>query len=91
MPEPRKASPYLKDLTARGEVSEGEELILVVRKQRKGREATPWLEPYRQRMARLATKCSEHFKGTDLQGPEKVRAMNRWLSEQLKKREGSRN
>lgn len=60
------------------------ELKIILKEQPVGREATPWLEPQREKFSRIARDCKEAFKGSKLRGADKVRAMNRWMSEHLK-------
>ncbi len=60
------------------------EYKLILRKQPVGREATPWLDAQREKFARVAGECKEAFKDSKLRGADKVRAMNRWMSERLK-------
>ena len=57
---------------------------LILRNQPVGREATPWLEPQRERLAQLAKECSLVFKDTKLKGAAKIRALNHWMSQRLK-------
>jgi len=60
------------------------ELRLILKEQPVGREATPWLEPQRDKFAQVARECKEAFKDSKLRGADRVRAMNRWMSERLK-------
>ena len=60
------------------------ELKLILKEQPIGREATPWLEPQREKFAQVARECSEAFKDSKLKGAAKVRAMNRWMAERLR-------
>lgn len=60
------------------------ELKLILKEQPVGREATPWLDPQRERFAQVARECSEAFKDSKLKGAAKVRAMNRWMAERLR-------
>ena len=60
------------------------ELKIILRETPTGRESTPWLDPQREKFARVAKKCKEAFKDSKLRGADKVRAMNRWMSERLK-------
>lgn len=62
----------------------GKELKIILKEQSVGREETPWLDPQREKFARVAKECKEAFKDSKLTGAEKVRAMNRWMSEHLK-------
>ncbi len=64
------------------------ELIVSVRNSRRGREATPWLEPFRGKF-RLATRAaSEQLKNDPslqgLDGPTRVRIMHSLVSQILK-------
>ena len=65
------------------------ELQLVLRNQKKGREATPWLEPYRERFSKAAHEASVELKGTKLKGAAKVQALNRLVSQKLRGESGS--
>ncbi len=60
------------------------ELKLILKEQPVGRESTPWLDPQRKKFAQVAKECKEAFKDSKLRGADKVRAMNRWMSEHLK-------
>jgi len=60
------------------------ELKIILKEQPVGREETPWLDPQREKFAQVAKECKEAFKDSKLRGADKVRAMNRWMSEQLK-------
>jgi len=60
------------------------ELKLILRETPTGREETPWLDPQREKFARVARECKEAFKGSKLKGAAKIMAMNRWMSERLK-------
>jgi len=60
------------------------ELKLVLRETPIGREATPWLNPQRERFSKVARECREEFKDSKLRGEAKVRAMNRFMSERLR-------
>ena len=60
------------------------ELRIILKEQPVGREATPWLDPQREKFTRVAGECKEAFKDSKLRGADKVRAMNRWMSERLK-------
>jgi len=60
-------------------------LKIILKHQPTGSEETPWLEPQREKLARLSKECSEAFKDSKLKGASKVRAMNRWMSEKLKR------
>ncbi|MBA7544536.1 hypothetical protein ES705_36896 [subsurface metagenome] len=60
------------------------ELKLILRETPTGSEETPWLEPQREKFARIAKECKEVFRDSKLRGADKVRAMNRWMSERLK-------
>ena len=59
-------------------------LKLVLKEQPVGREETPWLDPQREKFARVAEECKEAFKDSKLKGAAKIMAMNRWMSERLK-------
>jgi len=60
------------------------ELKIILKEQPVGREETPWLDPQREKFAQVAKECKEFFKDSKLRGADKVRAMNRWMSERLK-------
>ena len=60
------------------------ELKLILKEQPVGREATPWLEPQREKFAEVAKECKEAFKDSRLRGAAKIQAMNRFMSERLK-------
>lgn len=61
------------------------ELKLILKEQPVGRESTPWLEPQRVKFAQVAKEMKEAFKDSKLKGAAKIMAMNRWMSERLKK------
>ena len=60
------------------------ELKLILKEQPVGREATPWLEPQREKFAQVASECKEAFKDSKLRGATKIRAMNQWMAERLR-------
>ncbi|MBA7533272.1 hypothetical protein ES705_25507 [subsurface metagenome] len=60
------------------------ELKLILRETPLGRESTPWLDPQREKFARVARECKEAFKDSKLRGAAKIRSMNAWMSERLK-------
>ena len=60
------------------------ELKIILKEQPVGREATPWLDPQREKFAQIAKDCKEAFKDSKLKGAVKIRAMNRFMSERLK-------
>ena len=60
------------------------ELKIILKEQPVGREETPWLDPQREKFARVAKECKEAFKDSKLRGAAKVLAMNAWMSERLK-------
>jgi len=60
------------------------ELQIVIRKQAKGREATPWLDLYRARFAQAAREAAKELEGTKLKGAAKVLALNRLVGEKLR-------
>jgi len=62
------------------------ELKLILKEQPVGKEETPWLDPQREKFARVARECKEAFKDSKLRGAAKIRKMNAWMSERLKKR-----
>lgn len=60
------------------------ELQIVIRNQPKGREATPWLEPYRVRFSKAAKEAAREMEGTKLKGADRVRVFNRLVGEKLR-------
>ena len=60
------------------------ELKIILRETPQGREETPWLDPQREKFARVAKECKEAFKDSKLKGAAKIMAMNQWMSERLK-------
>jgi len=60
------------------------ELKIILRETPIGREATPWLDPQREKFAQVARECKEAFKDSKLKGAAKIIAMNAWMSERLK-------
>lgn len=60
------------------------ELKLVLRETPTGREATPWLEPQREKFARAAREVAEEMKDTRLRGAARVRAFNARMSQRLR-------
>ena len=60
--------------------------ILVLKEQPHGRDATPWLEPYREQFKNVAKACALEL-DKNLKGGDKVRAMNHCIAEGMKKRE----
>lgn len=60
-------------------------LEIVLRNQPRGREATPWLEPYRERFAKAAREASVELKGTKLKGADKVKLFNNLVREKLQR------
>lgn len=62
-----------------------EELQIVLRKQAKGREATPWLNPYRDRFTQAAREAKKELEGTKLRGAAKVQEFNRRVGEKLRR------
>ena len=61
-----------------------EELQIVIRNQPKGREATPWLEPYRERFAKAAREAAKELKRSKVRGADKVRLFNSLVSQKLR-------
>ena len=62
----------------------GKELKLIIKEQVTGREATPWLEPYRDRFAKAAQEASKELQGTKLKGAAKVMKFNQLVGEKLR-------
>lgn len=60
------------------------ELKLILKEQPVGREETPWLDPQRDKFAKVARECKEAFKDSKLKGATKIQAMNAWMSERLR-------
>ena len=60
------------------------ELQIVIRNQAKGREATPWLEPYRERFTRASKEAAKELRGTKLRGADKVKRFNSLVGEKLR-------
>ncbi|MBA7573223.1 hypothetical protein ES708_15019 [subsurface metagenome] len=60
------------------------ELKIILRETPTGRESTPWLDPQREKFARVASECKEAFRGSKLRGAAKIHAMNAFMSERLK-------
>ena len=60
------------------------EIKLILKEQSVGREETPWLDPQRKKFTQVAKECKEAFKDSKLRGADKVKAMNRFMSERLK-------
>jgi len=69
------------------EVDMPSELKIVLRETPTGREETPWLEPQRDKFARVAKECKEAFKDSRLRGEAKIRAMNAFMSQRLREPE----
>ena len=63
------------------------ELKIVLRETQTGREATPWLDPQRDKFTRVARECKETFKDSRLRGEAKIRAMNAFMSQRLREPE----
>jgi hypothetical protein len=63
------------------------ELKLILRETPTGRDATPWLDPQREKFTRVARECKEKFKDSKLKGEAKIRAMNQFMSEHLREPE----
>ena len=70
---------------SRGVVIVEKQLKLILKNQATGKEATPWLEPYRERFGKAAREAAQEIKGLPLKGTDKVRAINRLISEKLKR------
>ena len=66
------------------------ELKIVLRETQTGREATPWLDPQRDKFTRVARECKEAFKDSRLRGEAKIRAMNAFMSQRLKSQTSDR-
>lgn len=62
------------------------ELQIVIRNQRKGRQATPWLDPYRERFSKAAKEAAKEMEGTKLRGADKVRLFNSLVAEKCRSR-----
>ena len=59
-------------------------LKIILREQPVGREETPWLDPQREKFARIAKEVAQELKGSKLRGAAKVRAFNARMSEKLR-------
>jgi len=59
-------------------------LKIILRDTPTGRESTPWLDLQRERFAQVAREVAQEMKGTKLRGADKIRAMNRLMSQKLK-------
>ena len=60
------------------------ELRLVIRDTPTGREATPWLNPQREKFTRVTKEVAAEMKNTKLRGPARVRAFNARVSQRLR-------
>lgn len=60
------------------------QLQIILKQQPTGREATPWLEPQREKFTRVAREVAEEMKDTKLKGAARVRAFNARISQKLK-------
>jgi hypothetical protein len=60
------------------------ELKLILKEQVVGREATPWLEPHRERFAKAAHEAAIELQGTKLKGAARIQAFNRRIAEKLR-------
>lgn len=60
-------------------------LKIILRETPTGRKATPWLEPQREKLARVAREVSEEMTDSKLRGAARVRAFNARVSQKLKK------
>ena len=69
------------------EVGMPRELKLILRETTTGREASPWLDPQREKFTRVASECKETFKDSKLKGEAKIRAMNIFMSQRLREPE----
>ena len=65
----------------------GRTLKIILREQATGRDATPWLELYRERFGKAAREAAQELKDSPLKSTEKVRAINRLISEKLKNKD----
>ena len=63
----------------------GKKLKLILKEQPVGREETPWLEPQREKFARVAKEVAQELKDSPLKGAARVRAFNARVSQRLKK------
>ncbi len=63
------------------------EMKIVLRETTTGREATPWLDPRREKFTRVSGECKEAFKDSKLKGEAKIRAMNQFMSNHLREPE----
>jgi len=60
-------------------------LKLILRETPVGVPPTPKQSAQREKFARVAGECKEAFEGSRLRGADRVRAMNAWMSERLKR------
>ncbi len=60
------------------------QLKLILRETTTGRDATPQLDPQRDKFTRVAGECKEKFKDSKLKGEAKIRAMNAFMSQRLR-------
>ena|GEM_PF-3165227 len=60
------------------------ELVIILKEQSVGREATPWLNVQRDKFTRVARECKEEFRDSKLKGEAKIRAMNQFMSQRLR-------
>jgi len=60
------------------------ELKIILRETPVGLPPTPKQSAQRERFAQAAKECKEAFKDSKLRGADKVKAINRWMSERLK-------
>jgi len=60
------------------------QLKIILRETPVGRESTPWLDPQREKFAKVAKEVAEEMKGTKLRGAARIRAFNARISQRLK-------
>lgn len=60
------------------------QLKIILKNQPVGRDATPWLEPQREKFAKAAKEAAQELKDSRLKGAAKVRAFNSRMREKLK-------
>jgi len=60
------------------------QLKIILKNQPVGRDATPWLEPQREKFAQAAKEAAQELKDSQLKGAAKVRAFNSRMSQKLK-------
>jgi len=60
------------------------QLKIILKNQPVGRDATPWLEPQREKFAKAAKEAAQELKDSRLKGAARVRSFNARISQKLK-------